>query len=168
MFLAIKAHYTHAVGLSRRLREVKLAGLSSIGYFMPVLISQALIAWTIPSVRTFGMFVSDTWPAPASHAVPNTPTTTSLTLPTTEPPTPRIFLKTPFQILLFLSAWVGQQMAALAGSQLPDVPPPSTQSCEHRPFANPIRNENFPISVFFLKNCSRNIHSTCWLYPAQI
>lgn len=31
MFLTIKANYTHAVGLSRRLREVKLAGFSSIG-----------------------------------------------------------------------------------------------------------------------------------------
>jgi len=42
MFLTIKANYTHAVGLSRRLREVKLAGLSSIGYFIPILSSKAL------------------------------------------------------------------------------------------------------------------------------
>lgn len=42
MFLTIKANYTHAVGLSRRLREVKPAGLSSIGHFTPILISRAL------------------------------------------------------------------------------------------------------------------------------
>lgn len=160
MFLTIKANYTHAVGLSGRLREVKL--LPSIGYFIPILILKALKVRTTPSSLRFGTPASDIRPAPAPHPAPNTPMTISLTHPTTDPPTHNVpgdspNSPSPKSCYFQMFGWVCDLQRLPGGRCQMCLPPVSMPpcSCEHQPFPNPIKNENFPISIS-LKKKKRN------------